>query len=239
MRSFRVEPGMHVRFADGRRKARAFTLIELLVVIAIIGILAALLLPALSRAKEAGRAAVCMSNMRQLSVAIGVYSFDFKGVLPDFRVWLTTTPGTPSLTNGVLYPFVRSKDVYLCPTDKLVLNRVNPTPIRNYSYAMNCIICHETDTVKFVNPTRTLLFGEADLRNIDYTGLVGPTVWMGSTNGFCLRHNNRAHLIYADTHVAKVKAVDVQQLVKSRSFWLPYPTTDSLTLSFLNGVTDP
>ena len=37
----------------------------------------------------------------------------------------------------------------------------------------------------------------------------------------------------------KVKAADAQQLVKSRSFWLPYPTSDSLTLSFLTGVTDP
>jgi hypothetical protein len=104
---------------------------------------------------------------------------------------------------------------------------------------MNCIICHETDTVKFVTPTRTLLFGEADLGNADYTGLIGPTMWMGSTNGFSLRHNKRAHLIYADTHIAKVKAAEVPQLLKSRSFWLPYPTTDSLTLSFLTGVTDP
>jgi hypothetical protein len=179
-----------------------------------------------------------MSNMRQLSIAIGVYSFDFKGVLPDFREWLTVAPAK-DLSTGMLYPYIRSKDVYLCPTDKMALGRATPAPIRNYSYAMNCIICHETDTVKFVTPTRTLLFGEADLSNTDYTGLIGPRMWMGSTNGFSLRHNYRAHLIFADTHVGKVKATDAQQLLKSRSFWLPYPTTDSLTLSFLNGVTDP
>jgi prepilin-type N-terminal cleavage/methylation domain-containing protein/prepilin-type processing-associated H-X9-DG protein len=238
MKSYRVESRTHVRFANGRRRARAFTLIELLVVIAIIAILAALLLPALSRAKETGRAVVCMSNMRQLSIAIGTYSLDFKGTLPDFRVWLTIAPAK-DLSTGMLYPYLRSKDVFLCPTDRLALSRVSPAPIRNYSYAMNCIICHETDTVKFMTPTRTLLFGEADLGSSDYTGLVGPRPQMGSTNGFRLRHNNRAHLIYADTHVSKVKAVEVAQLVKSRSFWLPYPTTDSLTLSFLTGVTDP
>lgn len=65
-----------------RRVQGAFTLIELLVVIAIIAILAGLLLPALARAKESGRAAVCKSNMRQIALGILMYADDSRDYLP-------------------------------------------------------------------------------------------------------------------------------------------------------------
>src|SRR6266404_4698340 len=98
---------------DARFKGNvAFTLIELLVVIAIIAILASMLLPALARAKEAGRAASCINNLRQLGIAAGTYTLDSKGRLPDFREWLSATPR--DLTTGKLYPYLKSKPVYLC-----------------------------------------------------------------------------------------------------------------------------
>jgi prepilin-type N-terminal cleavage/methylation domain-containing protein len=68
--------------ARSRRPGRAFTLVELLVVVALLAILAGLLLPGLAGAKHATRRTVCLSNLRQVGVAIHVYASDFNDAIP-------------------------------------------------------------------------------------------------------------------------------------------------------------
>jgi prepilin-type N-terminal cleavage/methylation domain-containing protein len=209
-----------------------FTLIELLVVIAMIGILAGLLLPVLGGANELARTTSCKNNLRQLSLAASTYALDNKGRFPFFLDWLFTKPG--DLTSGKLYPQLKNRQVYLCPTDKMILGTKATLPSaptapifgdnnhpRDYSYAMNCGLCHESDPSKFIAPMRTLLFMEADLGRTDYTGQVGPAI---ATRALSTRHNTRGHLLFGDLHLEIVHAKTADQLERSKRFW--FPTTD-------------
>ncbi len=84
--------------ADATRSRRAFTLVELLVVIGILAILAALLLPALTSAQAKGKRAVCLSNLRQVGLALTAYAHDYEGRIPF-------GPKAPPFTSpAILYP---------------------------------------------------------------------------------------------------------------------------------------
>jgi len=79
----------------------AFTLIELLVVLAVIGLLAAMLLPAVSRAKESGRGTACLSNLRQIGFAIQLYTQENGNRLPYMNDLLVGTNNPPDHPNSV------------------------------------------------------------------------------------------------------------------------------------------
>jgi prepilin-type N-terminal cleavage/methylation domain-containing protein/prepilin-type processing-associated H-X9-DG protein len=101
------------------RREAAFTLIELLVTIAIVALLAALLLPALSRAKESGRSTACRGNLHQIGLALQMYVQENKDIMPTMH---DAAIGTNFQTNGAtinttLSNQLGSLQVLCCPSD--------------------------------------------------------------------------------------------------------------------------
>lgn len=124
---------------------RAFTLIELLVVLAIVGVLAAILYPVFSRAREAARRASCASNIHQIALAGLLYSND-NGRLPvASSLGYPTKCGWPDL----FYPYVRNAEIFSCPNGESDYNPAcGETKTEKYagSYNLICSPLHVTRT---------------------------------------------------------------------------------------------
>lgn len=158
------------------KTAFGFTLVELLVVIAIIGGLAAMLFPAVARAKNSGQVTACLNNLRQLELAWTMYADDNGGRLvlnrymignpiPSLSSWvqgrLDYSPTNPANTNSGIFldpnlslfaPYIRSPKVYRCPSDRsAVLVNGQPQP-RVRSYGMNWSLAseHENNDVRIL-----------------------------------------------------------------------------------------
>ena len=102
-----------------RTLKRGFTLIELLVVIAIIAILAAILFPVFARLKEKGRRTNCISNLKQIGIALITYTDDYDGRLPDSPAinFQKTPPPDPIALPVRMEVYVKNAGIWVCPSD--------------------------------------------------------------------------------------------------------------------------
>lgn len=177
----REQPGLF-------RSWTGFSLIELLVVIAVIAILAALLLPSLSKAKAKAYQAQCLGNLRQLAITYQLYTDDNSGHLAPNGFIATATPNTKLWVIGGehLYPsyftnrdylldpkhalfadYLKNADVYKCPSDRNEPTWAGISYRKLRSYALNCFFNWQTPENDVFSSSRVTFRKQSDLARYD------------------------------------------------------------------------
>jgi prepilin-type N-terminal cleavage/methylation domain-containing protein/prepilin-type processing-associated H-X9-DG protein len=131
-----------------RARKFGFTLIELLVVVAIIGIIAAILFPVLSRARENGRRASCQSNLKQIALGLRMYAGDYDAHFPKALLANSSANGWAD----AIQPYAKSTQILQCPSEKTPPS-ADPTHIgldagyTDYAYNANLGTHNESELV--------------------------------------------------------------------------------------------
>jgi prepilin-type N-terminal cleavage/methylation domain-containing protein/prepilin-type processing-associated H-X9-DG protein len=228
--ALRFRRGAEHAFIDSEAEAmrrRGFTLVELLVVIAIIGILIALLLPALQQSRAAARATACKSNLRQIGLAMQMYAQNNQGAFP-----LTAHAGREASWVYSLGRYLENVDnIRICPED---LKGPERLAAKSTSYVLNDYIClKQPEAVlnfyKIKATSRTILvFEGSESRSLDYMNEhIHSSAWFSEhsihrnlTNDLIARdiqlerhQHTAANYLYADGHVELIPAAEVRKWI--------------------------
>ncbi len=216
---------MTTQFAPWRR---AFTLIEILVVVAIIGILAAILFPVFSRAREMSRRASCASNLKQIGLAIAAYSADFDEKMPYGYLYYApgASPSDLRMWDDLIQPYLKSYQVLVCPSHARPIaydyrRTITPNPFLK-SYAANELtdapgstlaamprgnpLGPPTSLASFAEVSTTILLGECvsgDVTVAEFDFFARTDAGFNGTETLCVdkRHNGGSNSLFADGHV--------------------------------------